>query len=224
MHVALPPSWLAVLQTELEQPYFHQLSAFVDQERRRYDVYPPEEEVFAAFQMTPYEQVRVVLLGQDPYPGKGQAHGLAFSVRPGVPLPPSLRNIFIELHHDLGCKIPNNGCLIPWARQGVLLLNTVLTVRAGQPNSHRGKGWEKFTDAVIRALGQRPQPMVFLLWGSQAQKKVRLIDVQRCPVLKAGHPSPLSARHFFGSRPFSRANAALESLGYPPLDWCIPDI
>jgi uracil-DNA glycosylase len=224
MRIKLPSSWQAVVGEELKKPYFKELAHFVDDERKHYEVYPPEDEVFTAFHLTPYDKVKVCLLGQDPYPGKGQAHGLAFSVRPGVRIPASLHNIFKELHNDLGCKVPNNGCLAPWAERGVMLLNTVLTVRAGQPNSHRGKGWEEFTDSVIRALGQRKQPVVFLLWGSHAQKKMKLIDAQRDPIITAAHPSPLSAGKFFGSRPFSRANQALEELGEEPIDWQIPDV
>jgi uracil-DNA glycosylase len=224
MNTKLSPGWQAVVGDELKKPYFRELEAFVDHERKHHKVYPPDDEVFTAFRLTPYDKVKVLLLGQDPYPGPGQAHGLAFSVRPGVRIPGSLVNIFKELHHDLGCKVPNNGYLAPWAEQGVMLLNTVLTVRAGEPNSHKGQGWEKFTDAVIRALGERERPVVFLLWGAHAQKKVKLIDADRDPVVTAAHPSPLSMKKFFGSRPFSRTNAALEGLGEGPIDWQIPDV
>jgi uracil-DNA glycosylase len=224
MNTKLPPSWQAVVGDELKKPYFKELEAFVGHERGHHTVYPPDDDVFTAFRLTPYEQVKVLLLGQDPYPGPGQAHGLAFSVRPGVRPPPSLVNIFKELHHDLGCRIPNNGYLAPWAERGVMLLNTVLTVRAHEPNSHKGKGWEKFTDAVIRALSEREQPVVFLLWGAHAQKKVKLIDTERDPIITAAHPSPLSMKKFFGSRPFSRVNEALEGLGEKPIDWQISDL
>jgi uracil-DNA glycosylase len=224
MNTKLPSSWQAVVGDELKKPYFKELAHFVDAERKHHEIYPPDGEVFNAFRLTPCNKVKVCLLGQDPYPGKGQAHGLAFSVRPGVRIPASLVNIFKELHNDLGCKVPNNGCLVPWAERGVMLLNTVLTVRAGEPNSHKGKGWEKFTDSVIRALGEREQPVVFLLWGAHAQKKVKLIDTERDPVLTSGHPSPLSMKKFFGSQPFSRTNAALEELGEEPIDWQIPDL
>ena len=166
----------------------------------------------------------MLLLGQDPYHGEGQAHGLCFSVRPGVKPPPSLMNMFKELKTDLGCKIPNNGCLIPWAKQGVMLLNAVLTVRAGEPNSHKDKGWEKFTDAAIRRLRREGKPVVFMLWGAYAQKKKKLIDAERNPILTAAHPSPLSATKFFGSKPFSAVNRALEELGEEPIDWQIPDV
>ena len=220
----LPPSWQAVLADEFAKPYFKDLQQFVAAERQKHAVYPPEEDVFNAFRYTPYDKAKVLLLGQDPYHGDGQAHGLCFSVRPGVRPPPSLMNMFKELHHDLGCKVPNNGCLIPWAKQGVMLLNAVLTVRAHEANSHKDHGWETFTDAVIRALADRPDPMVFLLWGAYAQKKKKLIDAERDVVLTAAHPSPLSASKFFGSRPFSAANKALEGMGQGPVDWRIPDL
>ncbi|HEX2973859.1 MAG TPA: uracil-DNA glycosylase, partial [Tepidisphaeraceae bacterium] len=182
----LPPAWQSVLAEELSKPYFHELQQFVDQERQKYTIYPPEPDVFSALALTPYEQVKVFLLGQDPYPNPNQAHGLAFSVRPGVKPPPSLRNIFTELHNDLGLPIPkHNGCLIPWAQQGVLLLNTVLTVRAGQPLSHRGKGWEVFTDAIIQKVGHKKDPVVFALWGTHAQKKIPLIDTARHTIVTA---------------------------------------
>jgi uracil-DNA glycosylase len=181
--------------------------------------------VQTAFRLTPYERIRVVILGQDPYPGPGQAHGLAFSVKPGVAPPPSLLNIFKELASDVGCRIPNNGCLVPWARQGVLLLNAVLTVRAGQPGSHRGKGWELFTDAVIRLVNARRTPVVFVLWGRDARGKAPLIDRRRHAIVEGVHPSPMSAHMgFFGSRPFSRINRALRGFDHPQIDWQIPDL
>src|SRR5579884_2399287 len=198
----LPASWQPVVGAELHQPYFQKLKEFLEREREAHVVFPPEKDVFNALALTPYEDVRVVILGQDPYIFPRQAHGLAFSVLPGVKPPPSLHNIFKELHDDLGCKVPNNGYLVPWAEQGVLLLNAVLTVRAGEPNSHKGKGWEKFTDAVIRQVDARPDPAVFVLWGNYAQKKLPLIDESRHVVVKGAHPSPLSAKKFFGSRPF----------------------
>ena len=221
----LPRSWQPVVGEELRKPYFHKLREFLEKERREHVVYPPEEDVFNALKYTPYGDVNVVILGQDPYHDEGQAHGLAFSVRPGVKPPPSLMNIFRELKHDLDCRIPNNGYLVPWAEQGVLLLNTVLTVRAHSPNSHKGKGWEKFTDAIIRELGDKDDPVVFLLWGGHAQKKIKLIDADRHPIVQMAHPSPLSARNgFFGSKPFSKVNAALRASGKPEIDWQIPDI
>ena len=224
MQVTLPPSWRRVLGSELKQPYFKALSAFVDAERERYEVYPPERDVFNAYKFTPYDQVRVVLLGQDPYHDAGQAHGLCFSVRPGVRKPPSLINILKELHGDIGCPIPKHGCLESWARHGVFMLNVVLTVRAHQAYSHKGKGWEKFTDATIRAIAEKPDPVVFLLWGAPAQKKVAHIGAGKHVVIQSAHPSPLSARRgFLGSRAFSKTNDALKKIGKPPLDWCIPD-
>jgi uracil-DNA glycosylase len=224
MQTRFPADWQAVLSDEFQRPYFQELQQFVDSERRNHTVYPPEKEVFNAFQHTPYHAAKVLLLGQDPYPSAGQAHGLCFSVRPGVKIPRSLVNIFKELHDDVGCKIPNNGCLIPWAEQGVLLLNAVLTVRAGEPNSHKNKGWETFTDAAIRALAAKETPVVFMLWGAYAQKKTKWIDAKRSPILNAAHPSPLSMAKFFGSRPFSAVNQALKKLGQTPIHWQIPDV
>jgi len=186
-------------------------------------VYPSEEELFSAFRLTPYDEVKVLLLGQDPYHGPGQAHGLAFSVQPGVKPPPSLVNIFKELQSDLGLPKPKDGSLVPWSKQGVLLLNAVLTVREGQANAHEGKGWERFTDAVIQKVSDKKEPVVFLLWGSYAQKKEALIDTSRHVILKAPHPSPLSAkRGFFGSKPFRLINEALEKAGRGPIDWRLP--
>jgi uracil-DNA glycosylase len=224
MQPRLPPSWKAVLAEEFTKPYFQRLQEFVAVERETHTVYPPAEDVYNTFKYTPYDEVKVLLLGQDPYHGEGQAHGLCFSVRPGVKPPPSLMNIFKELHNDLGCKVPNSGCLIPWAQQGVMLLNAVLTVRAREPNSHKDKGWETFTDAVIRALAARPDPVVFMLWGAYAQKKKKLIDADKDMVLTAAHPSPLSASKFYGSKPFSAANRALEEMDKKPIDWQIPDL
>ena len=224
MDLALPRSWTRVLADELTAPYFLEVQSFLEQERRRHSVYPPAADVFAALAMTPYDRVRVLLLGQDPYHGEGQAHGLCFSVRPGVPPPPSLVNIFQELHDDLGCPIPKHGHLAAWARRGVLLLNTVLTVRAQAAGSHRGHGWEKFTDAVIRKVNEKRDPVVFVLWGGPAQKKTKWIDAGRHAIVTAAHPSPLSAhRGFFGSRPFSAVNQALRGWGQEELDWRLPD-
>jgi uracil-DNA glycosylase len=217
------PSWRARLQQEFGAPYWRDLRAFVDAERKRTTVHPPEADVFSALELTPYEAVRVMILGQDPYHGPGQAHGLAFSVRPGVRPPPSLRNVFKELREDVGCPVPEGGSLVPWAEQGVLLLNAVLTVREGEPNSHAGKGWERFTDAVIRELSAREAPVVFVLWGGYAGRKEALIDAARHPVIRSTHPSPLSAkRGFLGSRPFSTIDAHLAAAGHPPIDWCLP--
>ena len=197
----------------------------MSREYRTHRVYPPAEDIFNAFHLTPLEQVKAVILGQDPYHGEGQAQGLCFSVRPGIEIPPSLVNIYRELEEDLGCYIPNNGCLEKWARQGVLLLNTVLTVRAHQANSHREIGWEEFTDAAIRVLADQDRPMVFILWGRPAQMKKAMIHNPAHLVLEAPHPSPLSAfRGFFGSRPFSRTNEYLVKNGLEPIDWQIENI
>jgi len=222
---ALPPAWQPILAAESKKPYFYKLAQFLAEERRTHMVFPPAPEVFSALALTPYERVRVLLLGQDPYHDDNQAHGLAFSVRPGVPIPPSLLNIFKELRDDLGCRIPNNGYLVHWAEQGILLLNAVLTVRAHTPNSHKNKGWEQFTDAIIQAVGAKNEQVVFVLWGGYAQKKLNLIDAERHMVVQSAHPSPLSARNgFFGSRPFSRINVALREVGQTEIDWQIPDL
>ena len=216
--------WNPLLRDEFAKPYWADLQRFVDDEREHHQVYPPPDQVFAALHQTPHAEVKVVILGQDPYHGPGQAHGLCFSVRPGVPVPPSLKNIFKELHADLGIDIPNHGNLDAWTHQGVLLLNTSLTVRAHQAASHQGKGWETFTDAVIDAVNAKPEPVVFLLWGAAARRKQTRIDTDRHVIIESVHPSPLSARNgFFGSRPFSRANAALEAAGRTPVDWSLPD-
>ena len=221
---ALPESWRAALADEFSQPYYAKLQAFVRDERIQHPVYPPDGDVFNAFELAPFDRVKVLILGQDPYHGTGQAHGLCFSVRPGVKPPPSLANIFRELKTDLGCQIPNNGDLIPWAEQGVLLLNAVLTVRAHSANSHKNQGWEQFTDAAIMALNERTEPVVFALWGAYAQKKAKLINPTKHPILTAAHPSPLSATKFFGSKPFSKINEALASLGQPPINWQLPNL
>ena len=212
--------WNPVLRGELEAPYWRSLQAFVEAERRIVNVYPPEDEVFAALHLTSLAEVKVVILGQDPYHGPNQAHGLCFSVRSDVALPPSLRNVFAELRADVGVEIPRSGDLTPWARQGVLLLNTTLTVRAGQAASHQGHGWETFTDQVIRAVSAKQERVVFILWGSHARKKKALIDMNRHVIVESAHPSPLSAhKGFFGSSPFSRANQALAAAGRPEVDW-----
>lgn len=223
MKEALPEDWREVLADEVGSPHFAALQDFVARERAKHTVYPPQGQVFTALRLTPYAKVKVLLLGQDPYHGPGQAQGLAFSVAPGIPPPPSLRNMFKELQADVGAPPPRDGSLVPWAEQGVLLLNAVLTVRAGEANSHAGHGWERFTDAVLRAVGHKEDPVVFLLWGRYAQKKLPLIDTQRHAVLTGVHPSPLSAKNgFFGSRPFSRANAELEARGRTPVRWELP--
>ncbi len=222
---AIANDWLAPLRAEFAKPYYKDLYQKVLQEYRTVKVFPPADDIFNAFHLTPLSEVKVVILGQDPYHNDGQAHGLCFSVQPGTDIPPSLVNIYQELQDDLGCYIPNNGYLEKWAKQGVLLLNTVLTVRAHQANSHRGIGWEQFTDAVIRILNEQDRPIVFLLWGSPARAKKAMLNNPNHLVLEAPHPSPLSAyRGFFGCRHFSRTNQFLESQGIKPVDWQIENI
>jgi len=212
--------WHPVLAGELAKPYWAELQAFVAGERDQHPVYPARADVFAALHLTPRAATKVVILGQDPYHGAGQAHGLAFSVRRGTAVPPSLRNIFLELESDMGIPPPTHGSLEPWARQGVLLLNTTLTVRRGAAASHQGRGWETFTDEVIKAVDAKPERVVFVLWGAAARRKRSLVDQSRHVVLESAHPSPLSAKNgFFASRPFSRANAALAEAGRDPVDW-----
>jgi len=216
--------WAEVLESELSQPYYLELRQFLAQEYRTQTIYPDMYDIYNALHYTSLASTRVVILGQDPYHGPGQAHGLSFSVKPGVSVPPSLHNIYQELHEDLGCPVPAHGSLIHWAEQGVLLLNAVLTVRRGQAASHQNKGWEAFTDRAVEAVNTREEPVVFILWGSHAQRKGAQIDRNKHFVITSPHPSPLSAhRGFFGSRPFSKANAFLESHGMQPIDWCIPD-
>ena len=222
---AIQNDWLLALQGEFRQPYYKKLFQTVNEEYRTRKIFPPSDDIFNAFHLTPLKDVKVVILGQDPYHGDGQAHGLCVSVRPGVDIPPSLVNIYKELHDDLGCTIPNHGCLTKWARQGVLLLNTVLTVRAHQANSHKGIGWEEFTDAAIRQVDKQDRPVVFILWGRPAQMKRAMLHNPKHLILEAPHPSPLSAyRGFFGSRPFSQANRFLEAQGVAPIDWQIDPI
>lgn len=219
----LPSSWQSKIGAQFEEPYFLALRSFVASEREKGEVFPPPNEVFTAFELCPYDSVKVVLLGQDPYHDVGQAHGLCFSVKKGNKPPPSLVNMYKELKTDLGVPIASHGYLAAWAKQGILMLNAVLTVRAHEPNSHKDKGWERFTDAVIRSLSDRPDPMVFALWGGYAQKKGKIVNPEKHVVLKAAHPSPLSAKQFFGSKPFSAINTALEKLGKSPIDWKLPD-
>jgi uracil-DNA glycosylase len=221
--VKLHPSWLAVVEDEFEKPYMAALRSFLVEEKARHRVYPPGGEIFRAFDLCPFDRARVVVLGQDPYHGPSQAHGLCFSVRRGVPPPPSLANIYKELRADLGVDAPDHGELTAWAEQGVLLLNTVLTVREHTANSHRGKGWETFTDRVIAELNARRDGLVFVLWGAAAGAKASAIDGRRHLILRSAHPSPLSAHNgFFGSRPFSRINAHLRGRGEPEIDWRLP--
>lgn len=212
--------WLEPLSAEFKKPYYAGLYKFVNEEYNRYTIYPPKQDVFAAYSRTPLAKVKVLILGQDPYHEPNQAHGLCFSVNPGIDIPPSLVNIYKELHDDIGFTIPESGCLTKWADQGVMLLNTVLTVRAHQANSHQGKGWEQFTDATIAALNKQDRPIVFMLWGRPARQKAAMLDNPRHLVLEAAHPSPLSAyKGFFGCRHFSKANDFLVANGVEPIDW-----
>lgn len=221
----LKNDWQDLLEEEFEKEYYKKLRKFLVKEYRTKTIYPDMYDIFNALHFTPYNKVKAVILGQDPYHGQDQAHGLSFSVKPGVPAPPSLVNIFKELNNDLGCYIPNNGFLKKWAEQGVLLLNTALTVRAGQANSHRNIGWENFTDRIIELLNEKENPIVFILWGNNAQSKMNIINNKNHYVIKAPHPSPLSAhRGFFGSKPFSKTNDLLISLGQEPIDWQIENI
>lgn len=217
--------WLLALRTEFGKHYYKELFEFVKQEYNTTQVYPPSEDIFNAFHLTPLGEVKVVMIGQDPYHEPGQAHGLCFSVKPGVDIPPSLVNIYKELQDDCGCYIPNNGYLVKWAKQGVLMLNTVLTVRAHKANSHQGRGWEEFTNAAIKALNTQDRPIVFILWGKPAQMKKSMLNNPNHLILESPHPSPLSAyRGFFGSKPFSRTNAFLQEKGVEPIDWQIENM
>ena len=222
---AIANDWLEPLKPEFSKLYYRKLYQTVNEEYRTHQIFPPAEDIFNAFALTPLHEVKVVILGQDPYHGEGQAHGLCFSVKPDVEIPPSLVNIYKELQDDCGCEIPNNGYLTKWAKQGVLLLNTVLTVRAHQANSHRGIGWEEFTDAAIRILNEQDRPMVFILWGRPAQMKKSMLTNPNHLIIESPHPSPLSAyRGFFGSRPFSRTNKFLKEHGIKEIDWQIENI
>ena len=222
---AIANDWLEPLKPEFSKPYYKKLYQTVNEEYRTHQIFPPADDIFNAFALTPLHEVKGVILGQDPYHGEGQAHGLCFSVKPDVEIPPSLVNIYKELQDDCGCEIPNNGYLTKWAKQGVLLLNTVLTVRAHQANSHRGIGWEEFTDAAIRVLNEQDRPMVFILWGRPAQMKKSMLTNPNHLIIESPHPSPLSAyRGFFGSRPFSRTNKYLKEHGLKEIDWQIENI
>lgn len=223
---AIQNDWLQAVGGEFRKPYYKELYDFVKEEYSTRVIYPPADDIFNALHLTPLKEVKVVILGQDPYHNEHQAHGLSFSVLPDQrEIPPSLQNIYKELHDDLGCYIPDNGYLEKWARQGVLMLNTVLTVRAHQANSHQGHGWERFTDAILEAVNQEDRPIVYLLWGRPAQSKIPMLTNPKHLILKAPHPSPLSAyRGFFGCRHFSQANAFLESHGATPIDWQIENI
>lgn len=219
----VPGEWNDILCDEFQKPYWQQLGDFLVQERRSQTIYPPHSEVFSAFELTPYQQIKVLLLGQDPYYQKNQAHGLCFSVKPGIKPPPSLKNIYRELQQDLGFPIAHHGYLANWAKQGILMLNAVLTVREGQANSHKNQGWELFTDEVIKKVNEKPDPVIFVLWGGYAGKKVKLINTNKHLVIQSAHPSPLSAHHgFFGSKPFSAINTALRIWNKPQIDWELP--
>ena len=222
MPIHFDNDWEKPIQQELQTDYYQNLRHFLIKEYRNQVVYPPMHDIFNAFHLTPLSQTKVCIIGQDPYHGPGQAHGLAFSVKPGVAIPPSLLNIYKELEADLGCPIPSHGCLTTWAKQGVLLLNAVLTVRSGEAGSHRNAGWEIFTSRIIEILNVRAEPVIFILWGRDAQNKKALISNSQHPLIASPHPSPLSAhRGFFGSRPFYRANELLKTQGTDPIDWCI---
>lgn len=217
--------WLPALNDEFHKEYYRDLYKFVKQEYNTCIIYPPADDIFNALHLTPLKDVKILILGQDPYFNEKQAHGLCFSVQPGVEIPPSLKNIYEELQSDLGCRIPNNGYLVKWAKQGVLLLNTVLTVRAHQPNSHQGHGWEYFTDAIIEKVNEQDRPIVYMLWGKPAQSKMKMLNNPKHLILTAPHPSPLSAyRGFFGCKHFSKANEFLKNNGIKPIDWQIEDI
>jgi len=218
----MTPSWKIALADEFEKPYMIELKKFLIEEKKYYTIYPAGKNIFNAYNTTSFDDVKVVIIGQDPYHGPNQAHGLCFSVLNGVPFPPSLQNIFKELVDDIGCEYPKTSELTSWAKQGVFLINAVLSVRAGQANSHRDKGWEKFTDATIKAISEKKENVVFILWGRPAQQKEKLIDSSKHFIIKAPHPSPLSAyRGFFGSKPFSKTNAYLLSHGLDPIQWCL---
>jgi uracil-DNA glycosylase len=221
----LQNDWASLLEGEFKQPYYLQLMEVLQEEYQTKEIYPNMDEIFNALNYTPFDDTNVVIIGQDPYHGPGQAHGLSFSVKPGVGIPPSLQNIYKELQADLGCHIPNNGCLVEWAKQGVLLLNTTLTVQAGVANSHKNIGWDMFTDKVIEILNHREAPVVFILWGNFAQQKQKLITSSKHFIIKSPHPSPFSAhKGFFGSKPFSRTNDFLRKIGRREIDWQIHNL
>ncbi|AQQ54332.1 uracil-DNA glycosylase [Planococcus lenghuensis] len=218
----LSNDWQEVVGEEFDKPYYEVLRTFLKEEYENKTIYPPKDKIWTAFETTPFHDVKVVILGQDPYHGPNQAHGLSFSVQPGITKPPSVRNMFKELKDDLGCEIPEDGTLTKWAEQGVMMLNTVLTVQKGKAHSHKGKGWEQFTDEVIRKLSEREKPVIFVLWGKAAQAKKELIDLDKNDVIEAPHPSPFSAkRGFFGSRPYSKVNELLKERGEDPIDFCL---
>ncbi|MFD2215187.1 uracil-DNA glycosylase [Metabacillus endolithicus] len=222
MKLQVDKSWDSVLGEQLQSDYFKELLEFLREEYEQQTIFPERENIFRALNETPYDKVKAVIIGQDPYHGEGQAQGLSFSVQPGVKLPPSLRNIYMELQDDINCPLPENGSLVKWAKEGVLLLNTVLTVRKGEPASHAKKGWEMFTDEIIKKLDQKHQPIVFILWGKHAQQKKQLIDSSKHFVIESAHPSPFSARKgFFGSKPFSKTNEYLRNQNIKEIDWSL---
>ncbi|PMC37535.1 uracil-DNA glycosylase [Bacillus sp. UMB0899] len=222
MNVKIEQSWNNLLSEQFQKDYYKKLIEFLDEEYKQHTIFPKPDDIFRALNETPYGDVKVVIIGQDPYHGEGQAQGLSFSVQPGEKLPPSLRNIFTELCEDIKCDKPENGSLVDWAKQGVLLLNTVLTVREGEPNSHKGKGWELLTDEIIHVLNNHEKPIVFILWGKHAQAKKQLITSQKHLIIESAHPSPFSARKgFFGSRPFSKSNEFLKKHGLGEIDWTL---
>lgn len=221
----LHSEWKNILSEEFNKSYYINMKKLLEDEYGSFIIYPAKEEIFNALNHTPFSKVKVVIIGQDPYHGNGQAHGLSFSVKPEVSIPRSLKNIFKELQDDIGCFIPNNGYLEKWSNQGILLLNTILTVREGMPNSHKDSGWEQFTDKVISVLNEKEQPIIFILWGKNAQNKEKLINNSKHYIIKSAHPSPFSARKgFFGSKPFSKTNEHLRNLGYTEIDWQIENI
>ena len=222
----IPSGWRKQLEAEVAKPYFRKLEQFLAKDRKKFEIYPPEEDTFRALELTPYDEVKVLLLGQDPYPGPNQGHGLCFSVRRNIPIPASLKNIYKELESDIhGFRRPNNGYLVSWARQGMLMLNAVLTVRAHQPNSHKGQGWEEFTDAIISKVAAKTDRVVFVLWGNYAREKKKLLkDKPQHAIVEAGHPSPLSAKYFLGQKSFSQINASLREVHKAEIDWQIPDV
>lgn len=223
--ISLKNDWDKIFEKEYEKEYFKKLNFFLEEEYANYKIYPEKKDVFSPFLFSNYKDTRVIILGQDPYHGEGQAHGLAFSVKPGVKIPPSLGNIYKEIEQELGIKKPNNGYLVPWANQGILLMNSVLTVRDDNANSHKGKGWEIFTDKIIEKLNEKADPVIFVLWGNNARNKKKLIDTSRHYVLESVHPSPLSAnRGFFGCNHFIKINEILKSLGKKEINWFIPNI
>jgi len=224
MNLCIGNDWDDLLKGEFQKPYFATMEEYVDQEYKRMEIYPPANDIFNAFRYCSYQDTKVVIVGQDPYINPGQAHGLSFSVLPGAKIPPSLHNIFCELHDDVGCYIPNNGCLIPWAKQGVLLLNSILTVRRGQSNSHMNIGWEIFTDKVMEILNKKDRSIVFLLWGAKAKRKAFSIDPDSHLILTAPHPSPLAGGGFFGCKHFSKTNQFLYEIYPETIDWQIPNI